>query len=293
MSVGRGFSTATKIGIGRWLGRAVRTARLMAGRRSTEVECWRNGVRLSLDLREGVQLAFYLGWYERTTKRRLAEFVRPGMTVVDVGANVGVHTLPMARAVGGIGRVVAVEPTVAAFERLCRNRDLNPDLAARIVAVHAAVGAPNGSLQPTYYSAWPLEDRGVRHPVHLGAQRSTANARFSTLDALVEALGIDHVGLIKIDVDGSELDVLEGSRRVIRRDRPTVFFELCPYLLTEVGRSARDLVTYFVSLDYELLDERSLRPVGTDAARIVASVPRLGGRNFIARSADPASRLSA
>ena len=283
MGLTDGFSTATKIGLARWLGRVVRSARRLAGRRNPDVECRRRGIRWSLNLREGVQLALYLGLYERTTARRLAEFVRAGMTVVDVGANVGAHTLPLALAVGGSGRVVAVEPTVAAFERLCRNRDLNPDLAARIVPVHAAVGAPDGLLQPSYYSAWPLENGGSRHPVHRGAEQSTANARFATLDGLVETLGIDRVSLIKIDVDGSELDVLEGARDVIRRDHPTVVFELCPYLLTDAGKSAHELVTYFTSQGYELLDERSLRPIGTDVARIVASVPPSGGRNVVAR----------
>jgi len=70
---------------------------------------------------------------------------------------------------------------------------------------------------------------------------------------------------------------------VIRRDHPTVLFELCPYLLTGTGRSASDLVTYFTSQGYELFDERTMRPFGTDAARIVASVPPLGGRNVAAR----------
>ena len=281
----RGFSTATKIGLARWLGRVVRVARRLAGRGSPEVECRRKGIRWSLNLREGVQLALYLGLYERTTARRLAEFARPGMTVVDVGANVGAHTLPLAQAVGSTGQVVAVEPTGTAFERLCRNRDLNPELAGRIVPVHAAVGAPGGSLRPSYFSAWPLEDGGARHPVHRGAARSTANARFSTLDDLVETMGIGRVGLIKIDVDGGELEALEGARTLIRRDHPTVLFELCPYLLTDAGRSATELVTYFTSQGYELLDERTLRPVGTDAARIVASAPPLGGRNMVARFA--------
>jgi FkbM family methyltransferase len=293
MVIGRGFSTATKIRIARWLGRAVRTARLIAGRRSPEVDCWRNGIRLSLDLREGVQLALYLGVYERTTERRLREFVHTGMTVVDIGANIGAHALPLALAVGSTGRVIAVEPTVAAFERLCRNRDLNPEVAARLITVHAAVGAPNGALKSTYYSEWPLEDAGVRHPVHHGAEQTTGNATFSTLDDLVDTLHIDRVGVIKIDVDGTELEVLDGSRRVIERDRPTVFFELCPYLLTEFGRSAHDLVTFFTSLGYELYDERTLRPLGRDAARIVASVPPLGGRNVIARGADVPPGLSA
>ena len=78
MGITRGFSTAAKIGLARWLGRGVRSARLLAGRRSPEVECRRRGVRWSLDLREGVQLALYLGLYERTTARRLRSSSAPG-----------------------------------------------------------------------------------------------------------------------------------------------------------------------------------------------------------------------
>jgi hypothetical protein len=59
-------------------------------------------------------------------------------------------------------------------------------------------------------------------------------------------------------------------------------FELCPYLLTEPGRTATELVDYFTSQGYTLFDERTLRPAGTDAARIVASVPPRGGRNLVA-----------
>jgi FkbM family methyltransferase len=287
MPLRRGLATATKIGIARGLGRAVRAARWLAGRGANEVECVRNGIRLSLDLREGVQLALYLGVYERTTTRRLAQFVTPGMTVVDAGANVGAHTLPLARAVGDTGRVVAVEPTIAALDRLRRNRDLNPDLAPRIAIVHAALGAPGGATKPAYYSAWPLEDGGRLHPIHRGAERPAGNAEFWSLDDLARSLAIIRVGLIKIDVDGGEMEVLEGAAGVIQRDRPVIFFELCPYLLTGTGRTARDLFRFFSSREYELLDERSLRPAGADVDRILASVPPSGGRNLIARPAQP------
>lgn len=267
-----------------WLLPIVRVLRLLSGRRGVEARCRRRGVHWSLDLREGVQLALYLGLYERTTSRRLLELVDSGSVVIDVGANVGVHALPLARAVGGAGRVVAIEPTAAAVTRLRANGALNPELGARLIVVQAAVGAPGGALEPEYYSAWPLTRGPSRHPVHLGAGQSTANARFSTLDDLVSSLGLGAVTLIKIDVDGRELDVLSGAVGVIRRDRPTVVFEVCPYLLTAPGHSARDLVEFFTANGYELLDERTLRPVGTDPVRILAPIPELGGRNLIARA---------
>ena len=283
-----GLSTARKIAIARWLFAVVRAARWLAGRRGNEVVCRRRGVRWSLDLREGIQLALYLGVYERATARRLRELVPPGATVIDIGANVGAHTLPLAIAVGSTGRVVAVEPTAAAFSRLVQNVASNPELEPRIVPVRAALGAPGGALAASYYSAWPLQPAGSRHPVHLGQPQAATEARFFTLDDLVASLALPGVAVIKIDVDGAELAVLRGATGVFERHRPTVVFEVCPYLLTEPANSAVELLAFFTSRGYELLDERSLQPLGSDPARIIADIPPQGGRNLIARV--PASR---
>jgi FkbM family methyltransferase len=282
---GRDLSTARKIAIARWLLAAVRAARLLAGRRGMEVVCRRRGVQWSLNLSEGIQLALYLGLYERTTSRRLRELVPPGAVVVDVGANVGAHTLPLALAVGRAGRVVAVEPTAAAFERLARNISLNPNLGDRILPVRAALGAAGGALAPTYYSSWPLGAGESRHPVHLGQPHETTDARFLTLDELVATLALPGVAAIKIDVDGAELSVLRGATEVIERHRPVVLFEVCPYLLTDPANSAVELLTFFTSRGYELLDERTMQPLGSDVPRIIAGIPAQGSRNMIARLA--------
>jgi FkbM family methyltransferase len=278
-----GLSTARKIAIARRLFALVRGARRLAGRRGNEVVCRRRGVRWSLDLREGIQLALYLGVYERATARRLRELVRPGATVIDIGANVGTHTLPLATAVGSTGRVVAVEPTAAAFDRLMRNIACNPGLERRIVPVRAALGAPGGGLAASYYSAWPLDAAGSRHPVHLGESHPATDARFLTLDDLVASQALPAVAVIKIDVDGAELAVLRGATEVIDRHKPIVLFEVCPYLLTDAANSAVELITFFTSRGYELLDERTMQPVGSDPARILAAIPAHGSRNLIAR----------
>lgn len=277
------LSTARKLAIARWLLAIVRVARLLTGRRGTEVVCRRRGARWSLDLREGIQLALYLGVYERATARRLRELVPPGGVAVDVGANVGTHTLPLAGAVGPAGRVVAVEPTAAAFDRLVRNISLNPGLDTRIVPVRAALGAPGGSVAATYYSAWPLHAADSLHPVHLGQPQAASEAGFFTLDDLAASLSLPAVSAIKIDVDGAELAVLRGATQVIDRHKPVVFFEVCPYLLTDPANSAAELLAFFTARGYELLDERTMAPLGTDTARIIDDIPPRGGRNVIAR----------
>ena len=76
-----------------------------------------------------------MGAFEKRTVAAYSRLVRPGMTVIDIGANIGAHTLPLAKLVGPTGRVIAVEPTIWAVERLRANLDLNPPLRA-IVDVH-------------------------------------------------------------------------------------------------------------------------------------------------------------
>jgi FkbM family methyltransferase len=284
---GPGLSTARKMAVARGLFLCVQGLRRLAGRTTTEVSCRRRGAHWSLDIREGVQLALYLGVYERATSRRLLEFARPGSIVLDVGANIGAHTLPLARAVGSQGRVVAVEPTDSAFARLVRNRSLNPDLEPRIVTVQSALGPPGAAAADGYYSSWPLQPVASRHPILRGTRHAATGAKAVTLDDLVASLNLPRVDLVKIDVDGGELEVLAGAGGVIARDSPTVVFEACPYLLAERGRTLDELLAYFLSRDYELLDEASLRPVGDDLSKIAAAIPEGGSQNLVARRAAP------
>lgn len=82
----------------------------------------RDGIHWDLDLSEGIDFAiFLLGGLELRTLRLYRRLVQPGDTVLDVGANIGAHALPLARLVGASGRVVAFEPTQFAFCKLQRN----------------------------------------------------------------------------------------------------------------------------------------------------------------------------
>src|SRR6266436_206522 len=116
------LSTHTKVKIARALSRAVRAARSLAGRDSNEVEVFRDGLKWRLDLEQGIDLAIYLlGAFERSTVNAYRKIVQPGDTVLDIGANVGAHTLHLARLVGNNGTVIAYEPTAYAVRKLRQN----------------------------------------------------------------------------------------------------------------------------------------------------------------------------
>src|SRR5882672_9077000 len=98
------LSTRNKMRIARALNRMIVGARAMAGREPI-VTVRRRGVNWRLDLNEGIDLALYLGLYQGLPRRALDRWIRPGSLVVDIGANIGAHCLPMARRVGPAGRV--------------------------------------------------------------------------------------------------------------------------------------------------------------------------------------------
>src|ERR1700744_4645117 len=124
------MKTAHKIAAARIAYRAIHGARALFWRPDRQVGV-SDGVRFDLDLAEGIDFAIYLGGvFERGTAQALSRLVEPSSLVVDIGANIGAHTLRLARLVGPQGRVLAFEPTDFAFQKLQRNLALNPELAS-------------------------------------------------------------------------------------------------------------------------------------------------------------------
>lgn len=216
----------------------------------------RKGVKWCLDLRDGIDLAIYLfGSFEPQTVRHYKSILKPGDVVIDIGANIGAHTLHLAKAVGEGGHVYAIEPTKYAFEKLCRNLELNQVLARRVTAIQAMlVATPGEELAPELYSSWPLKKQGDAHPIHLGVPRSTAGAAAKSLDEIVKKYIIAKIDLIKLDVDGHELSILRGGEESLRRFRPPMIIEFAPYTLVENGDDPRDLGALLEKLGYRLFD---------------------------------------
>ncbi|HTL26025.1 MAG TPA: FkbM family methyltransferase [Burkholderiales bacterium] len=143
--------------------------------------------------------------------------IRPGDVVLDVGANIGTHTIPLATMVGAAGAVLAFEPQRLAFQMLCGNVALNG--LENVRAYQAALGASSGEIQvpglpspatPFNFGAVPLQSKGPGEKVDL-----------RTLDSI----GLAACRLIKIDVEGMEADVIAGAAATIARLQPFLFVE--------------------------------------------------------------------
>src|SRR5258708_8677124 len=109
--------------------RALSTARKFVGA-SDSARVVRKGLRWELDLSEGIYLAiFVFGRFESATAKVLKGLVRPGGIVFDIGANIGAHTLPLARLIASNGMVYAFQPTHYPFRNLHHHLPHNPDLS--------------------------------------------------------------------------------------------------------------------------------------------------------------------
>lgn len=254
------MKTVHKLALARIAYRGIHGARALVGR-SDRCVATRNGVTYDLDLSQGIDLAIFLGnMFERGTQNALRKWVKPSSLVLDIGANIGAHSLPLAQLVGPSGRVLSFEPTDYAYRKLQRNLDLNPDLAARITTFHCFLAAKDETEVPTsIYSSWPLTPSEDLHAKHLGQAMPTNRANARSIDGLLAEMGSPCVQLVKLDVDGFETDVLRGAATLLRDSRPVFLMELSPYVLDERGSSLEELLACFAPHGYRFYHERTER----------------------------------
>jgi FkbM family methyltransferase len=174
-----------------------------------------NEITYDVDQLETIDAGIAAGGWEPEVKQCMARFIKAGMTVLDIGANVGAHTLTMAQMVGPLGMVYAFEPMHWAFMKLLHNLQLNPALYARVTPLKFALGQERRVGTFHFRSSW--------HELGKGRQDDPCEGIMLRLDDWAEGRDI---GLIKIDVDGMEYDVFSGGRNSIRHARPVIVTEI-------------------------------------------------------------------
>jgi len=138
-------------------------------------------------------------------------------TCIDVGAGIGWFTVPLAQRLGDRGRVVAIEPHEPSYWALSRNTAG----LTNVLLLRCAVGARDGTA--TLFEPPPrLGGLSISMHYHRGRPFSVP---LRSIDSLRDELGIVEVGLVKIDVEGAEPEVLAGMRGVLRDCTPDVAFE--------------------------------------------------------------------
>ena len=189
--------------------------------------------------------------YEADIAAVLRARVRPGFCCMDIGANIGIYVLQMARWSAPDGRVIAFEPNPKTFEVLKRHVRMN-DLDGRVTLVPMAAGRETGRARLYDVEAGSgLSRLNQANPATAGAVEAT-DVQLTTIDEYCRRVGV-RPDLILIDVEGFEFDVLAGAVETIRRARPQVFVELHPHMYPD-GEASR-------AAGARLIADLGLRPV--------------------------------
>jgi FkbM family methyltransferase len=187
---------------------------------------------------------------EIETVKWFRSVIEPGMTVIDVGANVGQMTLEMAHLVGPTGRVIAIEPGPGNLAVLRRHVEGN-GFADRVKVIAAACCTRHGGKMEldipgkkvdAVGSGFQLSGIGIaQNPAT--ASRPSAKLLVNTvsLDGLMEELKISPA-VLKIDVEGAEIEVLRGGRDMLRKNRPALSVGFHPFAFKQPAAAQAEIL---------------------------------------------------
>jgi FkbM family methyltransferase len=211
-----------------------------------------------------------------------------GEIVLDIGANIGAHTLPLAQlVVPKGGKVYAFEPTQYAFGKLNRNLAINQLVGKGVEAVQAMLLAEDGvAAKQEIYSSWPLENTPDLHTEHRGQLKTTSGAQAFSLDYFVNDRDIQRIDFIKLDVDGHEPDVLEGSWSSLERFHPTILMEWSPHIFAEHPEVMQQTLTKLLELGYSIFDGETGNSIAGGYEQLDRLTPEKGSMNILLRFSD-------
>jgi FkbM family methyltransferase len=173
------------------------------------------------------------GIYENYEREIFRQFCKPGSTVVDVGANVGLYTVIAASRVGKDGKVIAIEPHPESYRYLQKTIEANG--LSRVKTFNVALGDRRRKID-LYLTD---ENKADSRIYDVTGQRPKITAEMIGLDELLAENEIDTVQLVKMDIQGSEGLALRGMLKTLARSpEVTIFTEFWPWGLEETGESA-------------------------------------------------------
>ena len=202
----------------------------------------------------GLTVSHY-GTYEKSESKIMEEEIKVGNIVVDVGANIGLHTLNMARIVGNTGQVFAFEPDPSNFKILEKNVKVNN--YQNIILEQKAVGDKHG--RTTLYQS----DHPGNHRLFPQTKQAKweVEVELTILDKyFIDSNLSEKINFIKIDVEGLEFSVLNGMKNILKNNKKIkILFEFMPKNIIEVGFVPIDLLNYITSNDFKLycIDEKT------------------------------------
>lgn len=194
---------------------------------------------------------YYENNYEAVNYNFLSQQVKPGMHIIDIGAHLGLFSACASQLTGPQGKIICIEPTPGTFSILEKTIELNH--CTNVTAVQAAVSDKEGMA--TFYvshTAGCNSNSLVKNKAE--NDLSFYDVRLVTIDSLVQQYAL-HPSLIKIDVEGAELDTLKGGLHTLATFKPVLILGLHPAFINQKGDSLEAIWDLLQSNRYEVKAE--------------------------------------
>jgi len=200
--------------------------------------------------------------FERAERAFVQRFLKPGMTVIDIGAHHGFYALLMSKCVRRSGRVFAFEPSPRERRALYLHLALN--LGTNVTVVRGGLGQEDGYAD-LYVAAREYAGHNSLRPPDTPQLAARQRVHIWRLDSWLSANRVDRIDFIKLDAEGAERDILQGAMQLLTsRPRPVVLAEVEDRRTEPWGYAAHEIVLALDEIDYawfRLSDEGTLIPL--------------------------------
>jgi FkbM family methyltransferase len=218
--------------------------------------------------------------WELQSVKLIQDLVKPGMCVLDIGANFGYYTLQLARLVEPMGKVIAIEPTQEYASRLeWHLRENNVEnvrlervgFSDKVDEVEIAIGECSATLHWSADAILRLRERIKLVPLDYW------------WDTYVAEGGSDNLDFLKVDLDGHEMNFLIGAEQTLLRHRPLILIEFSQEALFTAGHYAWNLADRLESMGYILCREEDGQPFENRRALLIEAANFAYSANVLAR----------
>lgn len=260
-----------------FLKRSLRQIVALIARYLPTLKCKRLGIRYEVDLKEVIDFNIFFYKWEPETVGFITNNTEKFKTIIEVGGNSGAHTLLLAKHLNktGTATVHTFEPSAYAREKLYRNLSLNNQLRSKIIVNPQICGSKSQIIaEKKVRSSWSSSGTG-----QVVKDETLVNYPVISLDDYGKSMKIDQIDLIKIDVDGAELDVLSGLKDTLRKQQPVIYIEIN-------NLSAEHVIavyTYLSGFDYRIysLENSDASSGPLDLNGIETKLGSASHRNFV------------
>ena len=215
----------------------------------------RNNINYNLDISDIVDWYIYYGFIENS-RQKLLRLIKKGNTIFDIGANVGDVSMNASIRVDVEGKVFAFEPDEINFKRFQSNLLVNN--FCNITIINKGMGNISGEY---FLSIIDENNLGMNKIVPVANNIKGSYIDIITIDEYVKEKNIKNIDLIKIDVEGFEMNVLLGGKNSINRFKPKLFVELDNNNLKEQGFSAKEIISFLENKNYNIVNAETLMQV--------------------------------